>query len=449
MPEFEEITGYHLEQAYRYRAELGPVDERAASLGERAGQRLAAAGARAYARSDMPATSSLLARAVELLPKDSPERLEALLRLGVARGYYLGQFAAAGVALDEAEREAQRMGNSVVEWGVRIERARIAIMSEPHGAIEARRVAEEAIPALTELGDHLGLARAWFLLVVHHWLPGRAGDMLEAATNAVEHARRARDPQELWLSLGIMTRALLIGPTPAEEGIRMLAEIHETADSLWVQGNVLLGRARFEAMLGRSDEAAGNAARGRSILDDLGPSLLGVSQIAFGLAEIHRMSGHLEEQERALREGYDWLAQRGEQSFLSSMAPRLGLVCCELGRYDEAEELSRIGEKAAAADDLDAQISWRRCRALVLAQRGESEEAERMAREAVGLAEGTEFLLLRAETWMDLGEIMLLAGSKDEAATAFEQAIDLHQRKQCLALADRARERLAAIPTRK
>ena len=32
--EYEEILGYHLEQAYRYRAELGPVDEQGLALAE-------------------------------------------------------------------------------------------------------------------------------------------------------------------------------------------------------------------------------------------------------------------------------------------------------------------------------------------------------------------------------------------------------------------------------
>ena len=47
--ERDEIVGYHLEQAARYRAELGQPD---ASLGERAAERLAAAGRRANDRLD-------------------------------------------------------------------------------------------------------------------------------------------------------------------------------------------------------------------------------------------------------------------------------------------------------------------------------------------------------------------------------------------------------------
>jgi len=42
--EFDEIVGYHLEQAYRCLAELGPADERALALAQRAGERLGRTG---------------------------------------------------------------------------------------------------------------------------------------------------------------------------------------------------------------------------------------------------------------------------------------------------------------------------------------------------------------------------------------------------------------------
>src|SRR5204862_7972751 len=47
--EVDEIVGYHLEQAYRYQAELGNVDE---SLGRRAAARLSAAGRRSLGIGD-------------------------------------------------------------------------------------------------------------------------------------------------------------------------------------------------------------------------------------------------------------------------------------------------------------------------------------------------------------------------------------------------------------
>jgi predicted ATPase len=70
--EHAEILGYHLEQAQRYRTELRPVGE--TELARRAADYLATAGIRAHARGDMPATVSLVARAVNLLPAESSER---------------------------------------------------------------------------------------------------------------------------------------------------------------------------------------------------------------------------------------------------------------------------------------------------------------------------------------------------------------------------------------
>ena len=53
--EYEEIIAYHLEQAYRYRQELGPVDEAGRALARKAAERLSSAGTRAGARDGAPA----------------------------------------------------------------------------------------------------------------------------------------------------------------------------------------------------------------------------------------------------------------------------------------------------------------------------------------------------------------------------------------------------------
>jgi hypothetical protein len=48
--EFEEILGYHLEQAYKYLGELGPIDEAGAAIGRDGAKRLSSAARRALAR---------------------------------------------------------------------------------------------------------------------------------------------------------------------------------------------------------------------------------------------------------------------------------------------------------------------------------------------------------------------------------------------------------------
>jgi predicted ATPase len=89
--EFDEILGHHLQQAYTYRADLGPVDERGRALAARAGTRLGSAGSRAYARGDVAGTRTLLARALTLLPKESGVRMDIVRKLDDAR-FELGEY---------------------------------------------------------------------------------------------------------------------------------------------------------------------------------------------------------------------------------------------------------------------------------------------------------------------------------------------------------------------
>jgi tetratricopeptide (TPR) repeat protein len=88
---------------------------------------------------------------------------------------------------------------------------------------------------------------------------------------------------------------------------------------------------------------------------------------------------------------------------------------------------------------------WRQARARVLARRGEHDEAESLAREAVEIAETTEDLGSKAETRADLGEVLTLAGRPRDAAEALEQALVRFEAKENLVMAGRMRERPAAL----
>src|SRR6266540_108201 len=79
--EVEEILGYHLERAWRYRVELGTVEERDRRLAEAAAERLGAAGRRALARGDLPAAANLLERAIGLLADGDPARPALMVEL--------------------------------------------------------------------------------------------------------------------------------------------------------------------------------------------------------------------------------------------------------------------------------------------------------------------------------------------------------------------------------
>src|SRR5919202_3179266 len=190
MTEREEITGYHLEQAYRLRAELGPVGEKEDALAERAAAILAAAGRRALLRSDMPAAINLLGRAIDLGGGRLPDRPLLLRELSAAL-WASGDLARAETTLSDALDAAAATGDGRVEWYVRLDRSSRSILTDSDASAELGRVAAEAVDVFSELGDDLGLALAWRGLARVARLGCRFARVEEAAERALAHAEAA------------------------------------------------------------------------------------------------------------------------------------------------------------------------------------------------------------------------------------------------------------------
>jgi ATP/maltotriose-dependent transcriptional regulator MalT len=128
----------------------------------------------------------------------------------------------------------------------------------------------------------------------------------------------------------------------------------------------------------------------------------------------------------------------GEKGFFSTTASLLGDTVYRQGQIDEAERLSAVSEEFGARDDRFNEASWRALRAKVLAARGDFEQAESLAREAVEFAVETDYFELAAAVWLDLAEILQAAGHEDVAASAGE-ALALYERKGNLVGAGRAK----------
>src|SRR5439155_14397108 len=107
--EFEEIVGYHLERACRYRIELGADQDAVQDLARRATLHLTAAGRRAYRRGDFSATVGLLSRAIELTPIETEANVDLLNIIGTTLGP-LGELERQRRVLDETVRRARRLG---------------------------------------------------------------------------------------------------------------------------------------------------------------------------------------------------------------------------------------------------------------------------------------------------------------------------------------------------
>jgi tetratricopeptide (TPR) repeat protein len=105
--------------------------------------------------------------------------------------------------------------------------------------------------------------------------------------------------------------------------------------------------------------------------------------------------------------------------------------------YDDAVRFSEISVETGAAADLVTQAVWRCACGQALAYRGEVEEAERLAREAVTLAEGTDFLDLQGTTLAGLADVVQLADRPDEATRLLKRARDTYRRKGNVVAAER------------
>jgi class 3 adenylate cyclase/tetratricopeptide (TPR) repeat protein len=440
-PEFDEILGYHLEQAYRYREELGNLDERARGLAARAVDHLEAAGRRALHRSDLAAGQALLSRAADLLRTDDPRRLAILVDLGWALNE-IGEFRRGDQIIRELKEIARGTGNRAFE--LRADLLDVWRWDTSLSWDERAEVAHNAIPFFEEHGDNLGLYFAHRILGATHWTQGRAAKSLEEIQRIIEIGQRAETPNEAFL-LHWMGGALVWGPTTAEEGVPQSEDLLAKASGLRLaEGSLHSARAVLLAMVGRTEEARASAARARSILEDLG-GVLPIMCIGSRTGLMEEILGDHEASLEAMRGPLEILERLGEKSFFSTLAGQNARVLALVGRLDEAEEFVRKSQEASPPDDWASQITWREGLALVQAQRGNLEEAERVARDAIGLTQGVDYLPQIGDAWYDLGFVLRLAGRTEEAAEALRQAMALREAKGDVVRAAQTREELAAL----
>jgi DNA-binding SARP family transcriptional activator len=441
-PDLDEILGYHLEQAYQYRIELGRVGLQERTLAARAAQLLATAARGALTRGDLPAGASLLERAVSLLPPDDPARSVLLPTLGVAL-LESGRLEAADRILKEAIDRATAENDPRVEARARVEQQFVRLQAESsRGIAEARLVADSALGILGQHGDDVGLCRAWCLRAWIGWTEGVIAEADEAWRLAADHARRAGDQRELFEILGWRASAAVFGPMPVAEAIRRCTEIREQVHTSPVAVAVTLHPlGLLHAMDGEFDQARRLIRQGNEILDELGRLHSAVSHHE---ALVEMLAGQPAAAEERLRLGYERLQEMGERALLATTAAMLAQAIHAQGRYREADAFCLVSERTAAVEDLPTQVKWRGVRAKILGQDGLADEAEALAREAVRLAEPTDMLTMRADALVDLAEILGLRGLPAEAEMAAQNALALYERKEDRVSAARARLQLAA-----
>jgi DNA-binding SARP family transcriptional activator/tetratricopeptide (TPR) repeat protein len=437
----EEVLGFHLEQAYRYRVELGQAAEDVHELADEARVLLAGAGRRAYARDDVPAAVSLLGRAADLAGSGTSARLELLPDLGeaVREG---GDYPRAEAVLAEAINAAGEAGDGALEEYARLVRLRMRVQTDSE--LDAELVvdgARRALDAFSAVDDARSLAKAWELLAWGHWLECHAAATEEALAHSLEHARRASDARTTAQSLHLTVGAAVFGPRPVPDAIARCEEILQDGRQKRVTASALRALAALKAMAGEFDEARWLLGRFAAIVEDLGLRVTAASA-AETYAEVELLAGEPAAAEARLRPAYSELVAMGETSTSVNLAALLAQALHAQGRDEEAAAVSDV---SLQEDDVSAHVHLFTARARALAAIGRREEAERLAENAVELARKTDFLVMHGEALTALAEVLRENGSPAEARALLNEALELFRAKQHLVSSKRTEDLLTKL----
>jgi class 3 adenylate cyclase len=441
--ELDEIVGYHLEQAYRYRVELGPLDATASALAGQAAERLLVSAERAGERGDARAGQALLGRAVDLLPCESPSRRRALVDLAFTLTE-LGEFAGAAVLRDEAEAAARAVNDERLLARLALVRIEAQIQADPTATMrDALEIAEWALAELERLGDEEGAI--WALRLVGNfkaWL-GSSADAAVIWARALERAEvtspRLADEVRTWMAYEAWW-----GPTPVGEGIERCDDFVRLTTSKRLEAVAMAIRGSLKASQGRFDEGREDIIAGRALLHDLGDRIwwAGSSMIA---ADVEFLAGNPQAAYEMLAGGHQVLAESSETGYLATVVGLRAQAALELGRDDEALELAGETERLSAPDDFEPQARLRMVRARAMARRGDVDAADGLIREAAALVDPTDYVILILDLAFAKADVERLAGRPDGEREALERALATAEEKGNLVAAERARERLAAL----
>jgi hypothetical protein len=442
--ELEEILGYHLEQAHRYRAELGESGLHLRALAERAGGRLAAAGNRIMQLGDPGAATVLLERATAILPMDSPLLPEALMDRGSAWSR-LGDAERADRGVAEARSLVRDDLPAATRYRVAIDAAH-RMSAEPGGERngELGRVGLEAVTLGESLGDDRLLVRGLSALAYSHALEGHVMAEREILSRSIEIHRAAGRVAALADDIATIANRLPIGPWPVGEALldieRMLPEVQLSPES---HATVLLAQGGIEMLAGSTDRGRARLAEAKAIADEIGvivplaaadwPMMLGIAELLVGDAP--RAREPLAWAIDVLTAAQDW----GHLATVAGLAAQVLIACGDTG--PDARARADLARRTSSPNDVDAEVRWRIATAILEDAAGRTSEARALASEACQIVEASEFVLLKIEALLALARVHARDPAGSVAEGARGEALALAERKGADELARRIRER--------
>ena len=437
--ELDELAGYHLEQAFDYRCELGPAGDNARQLAADAAAHLEVAGRRAMDRGDTAAAVNLLERAEALLP---PREMNLGLQLSLTRG--LAESGRIDDAIARAARAAAQCsaaGDHVGELRARLEGMRWQVDADPERWLaELDTLIKQARPAVEQDGDAAALAALEHAAGFLDYNRGRQAAALAAFTRGMHHARQAGD---LWFETSMRAMAancIYLGPTPISEALRWLDDARKQSASY--QPRLDITRAALLAELGCFDEARSLLTETVAQVNERGLAMLAGSAMQTAW-RIEMLAGDDAAAERAARRGCEQLDRLGEHGYLSTQSCQLADALYALGRYHESEQSALRGLELGSSDDLATQFLGLSVRSRLLARKGDISAALALAEQVDGLARVSDDPRDLADAALNRAEICYLAGDYARVSKMIDEAIKHYDRKGATAYIARA-HRLAA-----
>jgi hypothetical protein len=265
---------------------------------------------------------------------------------------------------------------------------------------------------------------------------GELGASIDAYTQALDHARRARNARLVAGSVGGAAFAMVEGPTSVSEGLDAVSELSGLSDDPLTGLLLMCVRGTLVALAGDLDEGWRLVEHSGDLARRLGAELVGPRRVAECLYEIAVIAGRRADAEQSLVDAVRLLEEGGGQGFASTRAAYLAHVLFEQGRFDEAARLTVHYEGLGTADDYADQVEWRLVAAKLAAHDGDTTRAQVLAREAVELMRPTDSLIQKPRALEEMAIVMELTGQPEEATIARAEARKMYEQKGCqLALA--------------
>jgi tetratricopeptide (TPR) repeat protein len=226
---------------------------------------------------------------------------------------------------------------------------------------------------------------------------------------------------------------------PADEALRMVEE--EGGHTAQLPGGAS-GATRMLCLQGRFAEARAALERATEQMAERGrPMLSSESHEVAG--NVALLAGDVDEAVRSLQVAYDEKIAAGDPAGASTTATALAEAYFEAGNLDEAWRYATQARETSSTDDIASQGRGREIQARVLSIRGQGAEAEVLARQAVSIMAGTDYLALHADALVHLARVLHAAGRDPEALASARQAAALYERKGATVLVDRTQGLIA------